>query len=72
MKQVDFDYRNHLQAYLNFVVKAEKKSGKNKTKPVYAKFEQFYNYKNEVAKSTNKSEAKSRFSGLGRFLKKGE
>lgn len=71
LKQVDMDYRNHLQAYLNFVVKAEKKSGK-KTKPVYNKFEKFYNYKRELEKATSKGEEKSRFSGIGKFLKKGE
>ncbi|MFR9207033.1 MAG: hypothetical protein ACLVKR_01350 [Lachnospiraceae bacterium] len=37
-KQVDNDYRQHLQAHLNFAVKAEKKAGKNKTKPVYNRF----------------------------------
>lgn len=37
LKQVDLDYRNHLQAFLNFAVKAEKKAGKNKTKPVYTR-----------------------------------
>lgn len=70
MKQVDIDYRNHLQAFLNFAVKAEKKAGKNKSKPVYRKFKQFYNYKAELRKVT-KQEKKSRFSGFGKFLKKG-
>lgn len=72
LKQVDHDYRNHLQAYLNFVVKAEKKAGKNKTKPVYTKFERFYHYEKELEKATGKEESKSRFSGIGKFLKKGE
>lgn len=72
LKQVDMDYRNHLQAYLNFVVKAEKKSGKNKSKPVYSKFKRFYDYEAEIQKVTNKGSGKSRFSGIGKFLKKGE
>ena len=72
LKQVDMDYRNHLQAYLNFAVKAEKKVGKNKSRPVYSKFKQFYNYEKEVKKVTNKSSEKSRFSGIGKFLRKGE
>lgn len=72
LKQVDMDYRNHLQAYLNFVVKAEKKTGKNKSKPVYSKFKRFYDYEKELAKVTNKGGEKSRFSGIGKFLKKGE
>lgn len=71
MKQVDKDYRNHLQAFLNFAVKAEKKSGKNKSKPVYRKFKQFYNYEAELRK-VHKTERQSRFSGIGKLLKKGE
>ncbi len=70
LKEVDNDYRNHLQAFLNFAVKAEKKTGKNKSKPVYRKFKQFYNYEAELRKVTKK-EKKSRFSGIGKLLKKG-
>lgn len=71
LKQIDTDYRNHLQAFLNFAVKAEKKAGKGKTKPVYRKFKQFYDYEDEVQKITKKDKGKSRFSGIGKFLKKG-
>lgn len=71
LKQIDNDYRNHLQAYLNFAVKAEKKSGK-KSKPVYSKFKQFYNYEKEINKALNKNETKSRFDGLAKFLNKEE
>lgn len=71
LKQVDMDYRNHLQAFLNFAVKAEKKAGKNKSKPVYSRFDRFYNYKEEVEKVTKKDKEKSRFSGLYDFLKNG-
>ena len=72
LKQVDMDYRNHLQAYLNFAVKAEKKAGKNKTKPVYSKFKKFYDYEKEVKKVLNPEEnKKSRFTGIGKFLQKG-
>ena len=70
LKQVDEDYRCHLQAFLNFAVKAERKAGKNKSKPVYRKFKQFYNYEAEQRKIL-KTEQKSRFSGIGKFLKKG-
>ena len=72
LKQIDIDYRNHLQAFLNFAVKAEKKVGKGKSKPVYRKFKQFYDYESELGKVTNKSNKKSRFAGIGKFLKKGE
>lgn len=71
LKQVDQDYRNHLQAFLNFAVKAEKKVGKNKTSPVYRKFKQFFNYEAELKKVGKKGEEKSRFSGMSKFLKKG-
>ena len=71
LKQVDMDYRNHLQAFLNFAVKAEKKSGKH-SKPVFTKFKKFYDYDKEVAKATKKKSEKGRFAGIGRLLNKGE
>lgn len=70
LKQVDLDYRNHLQAFLNFVVKAEKKSGK-KTRPVYTKFKQFYDYEKEVEKAKGNGKKENRFAGIGKLLKKG-
>lgn len=71
LKQIDLDYRNHLQAWLTFAARAEKKSGKG-TKPVYGKFKKFYNYEEELKKIQNKKGGeKSRFSGIGKFLKRG-
>lgn len=70
LKEIDKDYRCHLEAFLNFAVKAEKKAGKNKSKPVYRKFKHFYDYEAEQKKVLNK-EQKSRFSGIGKILKKG-
>lgn len=69
LKQVDKDYRNHLQAFLNFAVKAEKKVGKNKSKPVYQRFKQFFDYEKELNKAMN-TDKKSRFDGISKFLKK--
>lgn len=71
LKQIDKDYRNHLQAFLNYAVKAEKKAGKNKSKPVFTKFNQFYDYEKELKKVKDKGEEKARFSGIGSLLKKG-
>lgn len=71
LKQVDRDYRDHLQAYLNFRVRAEKKAGKHKTKPVYDTFKKFYDYEKEVEKVT-KPNNESRFAGIGKFFKKGK
>ena len=72
LKQVDMDYRNHLQAFLNFAVKAEKKAGKNKSKPLYSRFNKFYDYEKEIGKITGKSKKSSIVSGMSKFLKKGE
>lgn len=72
LRQVDKDYRNHLQAFLNFAVKAEKKTGKNKTKPVYSKFKRFYDYEKEIEKAKNNGKTKIRFSGIGKLLQRGE
>lgn len=71
LKQIDKDYRNHLQAFLNFVVKSEKRVGKNKSRPVYNTFKKFYDYEKEVEKTKEHGEGKSKLSGIGKFLKKG-
>lgn len=71
LKQVDKDYRNHLQAFLNFAVKAEKKAGKNKSKPVYSKFKKFYDYENAIKEAQGKND-KPKFPGIGELLKKRE
>lgn len=70
LKQIDKDYRNHLQAFLNFVVKSEKRVGK-KSRPVYNTFKKFYDYEKEVKKATEPIEKENRLSGIGKFLKKG-
>lgn len=66
------DYRNHLQAFLNLSVKAEKKTGKGKSKYVYGKFKKFYDYEKEVDKVRKKDKGKSKFSAAIEFMKKGE
>ena len=71
LKWVDCDYRNHLQAYLNFIVKAERKTGKYKSKPVYDIFTKLYNYDEAVERIKNTEAKKGRFSGIGKLLKKG-
>ncbi len=70
LKNVDLTYREHLQAWLNFVVKARKgKQGK----PVYKKFKQFFDYEAAVKEVSNKKgNEKSKFSGIGKLLNKGE
>lgn len=71
LKQVDKDYRNHLQAFLNFAVKAEKKIGR-RSRPKFDKFKKFYNYEEEQEKARKSSGTETRFSGIGKLLNKGE
>lgn len=72
LRQADLDYRNHLQAFLNFAVQAEKRVGKNKTKPVYNRFEKFYDREKEINKVLDQKKSENRFSGIGELLKRGE
>lgn len=71
LREVDRDYRAHQQAFLNFAVQAKKKSGKNKERPVYSTFKKFFDYDKAIRKVKQKKQP-SRFSGFGKFLKKGE
>lgn len=68
LKEVDKDYRNHLQAFLNYAVRAQRKTGKYKTSPVFSKFKKFYNYEDEIKKAKKAKGEKSRFSGIGKLL----
>ena len=71
-KNIDIDYRNHLQAFLNFAVQAKKSAGKGKERPVYGRFKKFYDYEKEIDKIKSPVKTQSRFSSLSKFLKKGE
>jgi hypothetical protein len=68
LKQIDQNFWTHLQAWLTFAAKAEKKAGKGKTKPVYSKFKKFFDYDKELAQANGVNEAK--FSGVGKILRK--
>lgn len=73
LKEVDMDYRNHLQAFLNFSVKARRKTGKNKSRPVFTTFKKFFDYEKAIANAKKKKEKEqSRFAGIGKLLEKGE
>ena len=69
LKQVDRDYRNHLQAYLNFQATAKKNVGKTKQKPVFDKFIKFFDYDKAIKKVQGNESNKGRFSALSKFLK---
>lgn len=71
LKQVDIDYRLHQLAYLGLVVKAEKKVGKYKTRPVYTTFKKFFDYEKAIKRAKNpKKKGGDRLAGIGRFLSK--
>jgi hypothetical protein len=72
LKQVDMDYRNHLQAFLNFSVKAQKKTGKHRSKPVFTRFKKFFDYEKAIANAHKKEIPQSKFNGIGKLLEKGE
>lgn len=67
LKQVDKMHDIHLQAWLTFAAKATKGKGKS-SRPVYSRFERFYNYRKELEKVQNPKKEKSKFSGIGKYL----
>ncbi|MDD3338430.1 MAG: hypothetical protein PHS82_06185 [Lachnospiraceae bacterium] len=70
LREVDKNYRTHQQAFLNLAVRAEKKVGKNKSKPVYKTFSSFYDYRKEVEKILPDKKKQSRLASIGRLLRK--
>ncbi|MFQ6793849.1 MAG: hypothetical protein ACLRT4_13905 [Thomasclavelia sp.] len=73
LKQVDKSYWIHLQAYKNLQVKAEKKVGKNKTRPVYNTFKKFFNYENEINKVLGRTKNKfDKFKDLKNYMRRKE
>lgn len=69
LKQVDLDYRNHLQAFLNFAAQATKKSGKNKLKPVYSKFAKFFNFEEAEQRAKHGKENNKMVNNYMQYLK---
>lgn len=68
---VDDDYRVHWQAFLNFAVKAKRKVGKRKERPVYSSFDKFFDYDKELKKAKSTAvRKKEKFSGIGKLLRK--
>lgn len=65
-RMIDESYKAHLQAFLNLSVKAERKAGKYKTRPVYRKFEQFFDYEKEIDRIKNKKKTEDR---IKRYVK---
>lgn len=71
LRKLDESARDHKCAFLNFAVRAEKKAGKGKTKPVYRRFENFFNYEKELKKLKNRRKP-SRLAEISKILEKGE
>lgn len=69
LREVDKDYRNHLQAFLNFRVQSRKKAGRNKERPVYSTFKKFYDYTKEVSHIREK-QMPDRFANVKKIIKK--
>ena len=70
LKNIDRDYRVHQLAWLTNAARATKSAGKGKRRPVYAKFSQFFDYRNAVRQALGKKK-RSRFDGIGHLLKGG-
>ena len=72
LRMLDQNFYEHRQAFLNFAVQAEKKVGKGKTKPVYRRFQQFFDYDEELENlKDRRKKKKNRFAGIGKLLQKG-
>lgn len=75
LRRVDGEMKLHKQAFLNLAVKATKKIGKNKEKPLYERFSDFYDYEKEIEqalKDIDEKQEKSTFSELSKHLKRQE
>ena len=68
LRMLDESLHEHRQAFL---VKAEKKAGKGKTKPVYKRFRQFFDFDKELKKMKNRRKP-SRFAGITKLLDREE
>lgn len=70
LKQVDMDFRIHLQAYLNKVASAEKKSGK-KTKMYFDSFNKFFDYEKALKEAGKPQKKDAKMKRIEEFMKKG-
>lgn len=71
LRMLDESLHEHRQAFLNFAVKAEKKAGKGKTKPVYRRFQQFFDFDWELRKIRKRKEP-SKLAGITKLLDREE
>lgn len=64
LKQVDREYELHLQAWLAREIKAERAIGKDKSEPVYKRFDKFFDYDARISKVKKAGGFKAHDSGL--------
>lgn len=53
LRQIDEALRLHEMAWLNREIHAEKPAGKHRTKPVYTRFEKFFDYAARLREAQN-------------------
>lgn len=69
-RETDRDFWVHWQAFQNFRVKATKRVGKNKQKPVHSRFDKFYDYDAALKKIRSGGKKPDRYTKLKAHLKK--
>ena len=67
LKEIDEDFKAHRQAFLNFSVQATRNNGK----PVYRRFESFYDYERALDEAEEKPK-QDRFAGMKNYLRRGK
>lgn len=72
LKQVDEQYKLHWQAYLNFAASAKKRAGKDRIKPVFARFDTFFDYEAELDKARGIKKDNERLIAIGKIMKQGK
>ena len=66
LRLVDEEFYAHRQAFLNYQVQATDKKGK----PIYRRFDKFYDYEKAINRQSEESTADNRFSALKEHLRK--
>lgn len=70
LRETDRDFWVHWQAFQNFRVKGTKRIGKNRQKPVYSRFDKFYDYDAALKKIRSHGKKSDRYTELKAHLKK--
>lgn len=68
LREIDEEFKAHRQAFLNFQVQGTDRKGK----PVYKRFDKFYDYKKALASIGRKKPHNDRFAALKRHIREGE